>query len=831
VNARRLACDCFASASLTKSLFPSLSLVARFGRLLAAPLCLPLVACAVNGQTPQQYVYTSNSTSSTTSVVSGYSKNGQSGALTPLGTPVNGRLEGGLAAVDGQGRFLFILNPVSDDISMFQIDASTGALTEVPGSPFATPPTINPNQAPSSPTCMATEASGQFLYVGFASGNLSGYAAINEYVIDAANQQIVPTTQVTLDIHSRPIAMATDAKGFHLYVATGLDAGTGDDNAEIDVYAIDPQLGNLSLNGFISGGQTGRTMAVDAQGRFLFYGYGSGQGFLQSGLISPVDGTVSGGGANADGTPITLGMSDFPRAMLAEGSGKFLYVAQSDGAHVYGIDQGNGSLAALATPPLLPNLAGAVAADPAGPYIYATGLGGIFGYSVDASTGGVTQIPGSPFSAGVQGAQSIAITSGSVQAVSGPVAAFDRLSADFGSATVGQAGLTRVANLVNTGDQALSVNSIQISGANAADFAATPTCQPPTVLQPNESCAISVAFTPSAAGSRQASLSATDNAPGSPQAIPLTGTGVAAVPGVTIMPASVTFSSLAQGSSSTPQDITVTNSGQTTLNVASVTLTGANQGDFQISNGCGASLTVNSTCNISVTFSPQAAGLRAASINIADDAAGSPQSIALSGTGALPFTLNAGGASTSASITAGQPATFTLQVNPAAGFSGSVTLSCSGAPTAAMCMPSPGSVSVSGGTPSSFSVNVTTTGTSFVPPEDHMRPPSLLGPVLQGILVLAAVLFLLLSVRWNEGARRRRLILAFGCSAVFLMVATFTGCSSGAQSASVTPPPGGGGGGTTPPPVVTPQGTSTLIVTATSGSLPSQSIQLTLIVN
>ena len=44
------------------------------------------------------------------------------------------RLEGGLVAIDGQGKFLFVLNPSSNDISMFQMDQASGAVSEVTGS-------------------------------------------------------------------------------------------------------------------------------------------------------------------------------------------------------------------------------------------------------------------------------------------------------------------------------------------------------------------------------------------------------------------------------------------------------------------------------------------------------------------------------------------------------------------------------------------------------------------------------------------------------------------------------------------------------------------------
>ena len=132
-----------------------------------------IVLSAANAQSPQQqYVYGSVPAASTSSGLAGFAKSGQTGALSLIpGSPFNERLEGGLVAIDGQGKFLFVLNPKSNDISMFRIDQASGALSEVqPGSPFAVPPTINPNMAPSQPLSIATESSGRFLFVGYFSG-------------------------------------------------------------------------------------------------------------------------------------------------------------------------------------------------------------------------------------------------------------------------------------------------------------------------------------------------------------------------------------------------------------------------------------------------------------------------------------------------------------------------------------------------------------------------------------------------------------------------------------------------------------------------------------
>jgi hypothetical protein len=209
-------------------------------------------------------------------------------------------------------------------------------------------------------------------------------------------------------------------------------------------------------------------------------------------------------------------------------------------------------------------------------------------------------------------------------------------SEDFGGVTVGQSSNSKLVTLTNTGGQGLSLTSVSITGANPSDFAATPNCSFPTVLSPNATCTVSVVFSPTAAGPRQASLAAADNAPGSPQSIPLNGSGAAPLPAITLAPGSLTFASTTQGSTSPAQSITVTSAGNATLHISSVLPSGANPADFQVASACSGAYPVASSCNIAVTFSPLGAGQRTASLTINDDAPGSPQSVQLTGTGAAP---------------------------------------------------------------------------------------------------------------------------------------------------------------------------------------------------
>jgi 6-phosphogluconolactonase (cycloisomerase 2 family) len=609
-------------------------LVSNTPRILRLLLLQAALAATAAAQTPQQqYVFASIPVTTATSQVASYAKNGQTGALSAVaGSPFADKLPGGPMVIDGLGRFLFVINTSTSNISMFQIDQSTGTLTEVPGSPFSTGPTVNPNMAAKSPVCLAAEKSGQFLYVGYRFGNFVNQGAINEYSIDAANRQLVPLSkQPTTDIASAPIGMVTDPKGLHLYVGLGLNPSTGAQYAVTNVYSIDPVAGILQPTGTAGNAvSAGRSIAIDPKGRFFFDGWGTTLGTIDSALISPADGTA------LTGITSVSSPGQIPAAMLADSSGKFLYVQQGSAPVVYSINQTTG---ALAVPPaaiaILSFSTGSAAADPLGPRIYSLQPDGVHGFLIDSQSGALSEISGSPFG-GVTAQGALAISGAPVQAVSGPVAAIFPASEDFGSVTVGHASSSKIVTLTNTGGQALSLASFSVTGANPSDFVATPNCSLPTVLSPNSTCTVSVVFSPTAAGPRQASLAAADNAPGSPQSILLSGTGAAALPAVTLAPDSLTFASILQGSSSPAQSITVTSAGTATLNISSVLPGGANPSDFLVASACSGAYPVGSTCNIAVTFSPLGAGQRTANLTINDDAPGSPQSVQLTGTGAAP---------------------------------------------------------------------------------------------------------------------------------------------------------------------------------------------------
>jgi uncharacterized repeat protein (TIGR01451 family) len=113
----------------------------------------------------------------------------------------------------------------------------------------------------------------------------------------------------------------------------------------------------------------------------------------------------------------------------------------------------------------------------------------------------------------------------------------------------------------------------------------------------------------------------------------------AQVSSVILAPTSLTFNSQTIGTTSAAQTVTLTNGGSVALAISGITLTGPNSGDFAETNTCPASLAVDANCTISVTFTPTAAGTRTAAISIADNATGSPQTVALTGTVNGPATV------------------------------------------------------------------------------------------------------------------------------------------------------------------------------------------------
>jgi len=383
-----------------------------------------------------------------------------------------------------------------------------------------------------------------------------------------------------------------------------------------------------------------------------------------------------------------------------------------------------------------------------------------------------------------------------------PVVSLSANSLTFAEQILNTTSPSQSVTLTNTGNATLTISGIVLVGTNPGDFNQTTWCG--TTLAAGANCSITVTFTPTASGSRSATVSVTDNAAGSPHSISLSGSGVLTGPAVALSPTSLTFSSLLVGSTSPSQAVTLTNTGGAALAITGVTV----GGDFSQTNSCGTSLAAAASCTINVSFKPSAGGSRTGSLSISDNAVNSPQTASLSGTG-MDFSLSA--SSITRTINAGQSAEFTVVISPNEGFNQAISFTCVGAPRASTCTVTPASVTPSG-TGTSVSVSITTTARGFAIPGVRPFPPFAAIRLILAMSIAAAFLALV-------AGRRGRVVLAF--SSALLLVTLASGCAGFAGGGSQTPPPSGTG---------TPAGTFTLTVTGTSGNV-SQSIAYTLKVN
>jgi photosystem II stability/assembly factor-like uncharacterized protein len=270
---------------------------------------------------------------------------------------------------------------------------------------------------------------------------------------------------------------------------------------------------------------------------------------------------------------------------------------------------------------------------------------------------------------------------------------------------------------------------------------------------------------------------------------------------------SLAFLNQPVNTTSAVQTITVTNTGGASLTfTSSPTITATNATNFAIAPG---TTCVNGTlltggggsCVINVTFTPPSVGsFGPASLTFTNNSSLPTQTVTLTGTG-IDFTLTA--PTSSATITAGQTATFTISAAPATGgFPNSISFSASGLPSASSATFSPNSVTP-GSTAATTTLSITTTARGALPPSAK-RVPRTTPQFALWTFTLFTILLGLIFFGRNKFQRSSAPTM-FVTVALLLAIGVI-GC-------------GGGSAPTPPPPTGTPAGASTITITAASGSL------------
>lgn len=389
-----------------------------------------------------------------------------------------------------------------------------------------------------------------------------------------------------------------------------------------------------------------------------------------------------------------------------------------------------------------------------------------------------------------------------------PAATISPSSLTFGNQVIGTSSAPQQVTISSTGTAALVISNIQVTSG----FQMTNTC--PSSLAPNTQCTASIVFTPTLSGANGGTLGITANDSASPHVVQLSGTGIG-VSTSAIAPASLTFGSQAVGSSSAAQQVIVASIGTGNLQISSITLTDTT--DFKQTNNCPASLGPNTNCSASITFAPSTTGSITGSLVVAAND-GSPHNISLSGTGTNFAIAPSTGSSSSATVTAGQPATYQMSLSPQV-FSGTVNLTCTEPVPIpnTTCAVSPTQAALNGNTAVPVTVSVSTMAQSGLQapgrrPRFPYRGTRDLGAVRWLVFFLAA-----LAMLGASRTMRRRIPL--GISALLLLIFLLVGCGSS----------GSYGGGGTGGPTGTPAGTYQLLVSASSSGV-TRTMTLTLIV-
>jgi 6-phosphogluconolactonase (cycloisomerase 2 family) len=330
-----------------------------------------------------RFVYVANSGSID---VSGYSINAATGALSPIaGSPFPAGTAPSSVPVwviaDPSGRFVYVANDFSNDVSHFSVDVTTGALT--PSTP------VTARDAPAAIALTAGPApvmvTPRFAYVANQnSNNISGFR------IDATAGTLIAIAGSPFPAGTGPVSVAVDPSGRFAYVANLF-------SNDISGFRIDAAAGTLiPIAPFPAGGQS-EAVTVDPSGRFAYVAIADGSilGFT----IDAATGILT-----AIGPPFPTGVGPFPESIAVDPSGRFVYVANSISNTVSGfaLDAATGTLTAISLPSPAGNFPQSVAVDPSGRFVYvANALSNtVSGFALDAATGVLTAISGSPFPTG-----------------------------------------------------------------------------------------------------------------------------------------------------------------------------------------------------------------------------------------------------------------------------------------------------------------------------------------------------------------------------------------------------------------------------------------------
>jgi hypothetical protein len=194
----------------------------------------------------------------------------------------------------------------------------------------------------------------------------------------------------------------------------------------------------------------------------------------------------------------------------------------------------------------------------------------------------------------------------------------------FNDQLLGTVSAPQMVTLRNTAQKPMTITSIKGSGG---PFQVSTTCG--KSLASGASCRMKATYAPTELNSQSGTITISDSASSKPEAIELSGSGTV----VSLVPAGLSFNPQKVNTKSAPLQVQLSNQGKIAINITKFYMGGSDPIDFSETNNCPASLGAGKQCTISVTFRPTMKGARSADLEIVNTGGGSPQAVALAGTG------------------------------------------------------------------------------------------------------------------------------------------------------------------------------------------------------
>jgi hypothetical protein len=205
---------------------------------------------------------------------------------------------------------------------------------------------------------------------------------------------------------------------------------------------------------------------------------------------------------------------------------------------------------------------------------------------------------------------------------------------NFGSVAVGVGSALVTRNVSSIGNAAVQLSST-VTSSNPLEFTiVSTTCTSGAFVLPGGSCSITMQFTPAASGARSGQINVVSNGIGSPQSFGVSGSGGAGGgQGSLSVPASVNLGSQPVGVQSSGTGFTILNPSGSPVTVTSIVSSSASEFPI-VGNSC-STVPAGGSCSVTVAFRPAAGGTRNGSVTVTSNGNGSPQSVAVSGTGTV----------------------------------------------------------------------------------------------------------------------------------------------------------------------------------------------------